>query len=275
MSNPDDVPPQQPGALPPQANRVPSAGSAPQPDQQVPEGYQAPPQGYQPPGRPGPGQVPQGYQPPGQPGPGQVPPQGYQDPGRPGPSQVPPGYQAPPQGYQDRGQAGPPAPAGRMRFEMPGDRPRNFHDVLPRDGFSGMFTVTAMPTGLRVSYWIWLVGGLLGLLGGLIGLFGSLVILAVLPGLGFLVLLLVLAALALAAAQIVLAMKMKEGREWARFALTVVAGISLILAIINASVAEGRGGGSWPSFIISLVAVVLMWIPSSQAWFAGHRGRIH
>ena len=124
----------------------------------------------------------------------------------------------------------------------------------PQGGFSGMFTVTGMPTELKVSYWIWLIGGLLGLLGGVIGLFGSFVLIAFAPAVGLLVLLLVLVALALAAAQIVLAMKMKEGREWARFALTIVAGISLVLAIISASVADGRGGGSWPGFIISLAA---------------------
>lgn len=265
MSNPDDVPPQQPGALPPQANRVPPAGSVPHPGRQVPEGYMAPPQGYMDPGQPGQGQIPPGYE---------SPPQGYQDSGQPGHGQVPQGYQpSGQQPYPVPGQAGPPAPAARMRFKMPGDRPRSFHDVLPRGGFSGMFTATGMPTGLGISYWIWLIGGLLGLVGGIIGLFGSLVLLAVLPGLGLLVLLLVLAALTLAAAQIVLAMKMKEGREWARFALTMVAGISLVLMIINAGVAEGRGGGNWPSFIISLVAVVLMWMPSSQAWFAGPRGR--
>ena len=131
---------------------------------------------------------------------------------------------------------------------MPTDRPRNFNDVMPSGGFSGMFTVTWLPTELKVAYWIWLIGGLLGLLGGVVGLFGAFVLLAVVPGLGFLVLLLVLVALALAAAQIILAMKMKEGREWARFALTIVAGISLLLAILNASAADGRGGGSWPSF---------------------------
>jgi hypothetical protein len=241
MSNPNEVPqPQQPGAQPP------TSGS-------VPPGYQ-PPQGYPPP----PGYQQQGYQ--------QPPQQGYQ-PGQ--------GYPPPQEGY-------PPPPAykgpgrlpGGFRFEVPADRPRNFNEAMPVGGFSGMFTVTAMPTELKVSYWIWLIGGLLGLLGGVIGLFGSFVLLAVVPPLGFLVLLLVLVALALSAAQIVLTMKMKEGREWARFALTIVAGISLLLAILNVSAAEGRGGGSWPSFIISLAAVVLMWLPNSQAWFASLRGRI-
>jgi hypothetical protein len=137
-----------------------------------------------------------------------------------------------------------------------------------------MFRVTSMPTELKVSYWIWLIGGLLGLLGGVIGLFGSFVLLAVAPGVGVLVLLLVLVALALAAAQIILAMKMKEGREWARFALTILAGVSLLLTFISASTTDGRSGGSWPGFIISLAATVLMWLPNSQAWFASLRGRV-
>ncbi|QCB98868.1 hypothetical protein E5206_05800 [Arthrobacter sp. PAMC25564] len=155
---------------------------------------------------------------------------------------------------------------------MPSDRPRNFNDVLPQGGFSGMFTATGMPTELTVSYWIWLITGLLGLLGGVIGLFGSFVFLAILPGLGIVVLLLVLVALVLAAAQVILAMKMKEGREWARYALTIVAGISLLLALINAGAVDGRGGGNFPSFVVSLAATVLMWLPNPQAWFAGFRG---
>lgn len=218
MSNPNEVPPQQPGAQPPRQGNVPPAGS-----------------------------VPSGHQPPGQ---GHQPPPGNQSPGQ------PPGRQA------------------GFRFEMPADRPRNFYDAMPSGGFSGMFTVPQMPTELKVAYWIWLIGGLLGLLGGVIGLFGAFVLLAVVPGMGILVFLLVLVALALSAAQVILAMKLKEGREWARFALTIVAGISLLLAVLNASAADGRGGGSWPGFVISLVATVLMWLPNSQAWFASLRGRI-
>ncbi|HSL35609.1 MAG TPA: hypothetical protein VK883_02175 [Arthrobacter sp.] len=188
-----------------------------------------------------------------------------QQPGNPTPGQPTPGKQP------SNRPAGP-TPGG-FRFEMPTDRPRNFNDVMPRGGFSGMFTVTWLPTELKVAYWIWLISGLLGLLGGVVGLFGAFVLLAVVPGLGFLVLLLVLVALALSGAQVILAMKMKEGHEWARFALTIVAGISLLLAILNTSAADGRGAGSWPSFTISLVAAVLMWLPNSQAWFASLRGR--
>ncbi|MET4094014.1 hypothetical protein [Arthrobacter sp. UYCu712] len=259
MSNPNEVPPpQQPDARPPKPSSDPPTGAEPpRVSPPAPEGYQPPPAGYQPPQQ---GYQPpqQGYRPPGHQAPGQ---QGYQ------PS---PGYQAPQPGYQAPAQ---PGAAGGFRFEMPADRPRNFNDVMPRGGFSGMFSVTGMPTELKVSYWVWLIGGLLGLLGGVIGLFGSFVLLAVVPGIGVLLLLLVLVALALAAAQIILAMKMKEGREWARFALTIVAGVSLLLAIIGAGAADGRNGSGWPGFIISLAATGLMWLPNSQAWFASLRGR--
>jgi len=236
MSNPNEVPPQQPGAQPPPSDNVPPAGpEQPPANPAATPGYQAPPSGYQPPPR---------YQ-------GQ------------------PGYQAPPPGYQ-----GQPGSAGGSRFQMPADRPRNFNDALPAGGLSGMFKVAAMPTELKVSYWIWVIGGFLGLLGGIIGLFGSFVLIAFAPAIGLLVLLLVLVAFALATAQIILAMKMKEGREWARLALTILAGLSLLLALISAGVADGRGGGSVPGFIISLVATVLMWLPNSQAWFVAQRGRV-
>lgn len=236
MSTPNEgPPPEQPDAQPPQSSNVPPDGAEPpQVNPPGPEGHQPPPPGYQPPG----------YEPPA-------------------------GYEPPP-GYGP--QAGQPAPAGGFRFGMPTDRPRNINDVMPQGGLTGMFSVTQMPTELKVSYWVWLIGGLLGLLGGVIGLFGSFVLLAFAPGLGVVVLLLVLVALALAVAQIILAMKMKEGREWARFALTIVAGISLLLSIVSASAADGRGN-SWPGFIISLAATVLMWLPNSQAWFVSQRGR--
>src|SRR6478752_2295329 len=168
MSNPNEVPPEQPGGQPPPSDNVQPAG----PEQ--PRAHPAPTPGYQ-----------------------------------------------PPAGYQ-----GQPAGGGGSRFEMPANRPRNFNDVLPAGGLSGIFKVTAMPTELKVSYWIWVIGGFLGLLGGIIGLFGSFVLIAFVPAVGLLVLLLVLVALALATAEIILAMKMKEGREWARLALTILVGIS-------------------------------------------------
>jgi hypothetical protein len=218
-----------------------------------------------------PSEVPQPEQPGAQPPASNVPPAGYQP---------PQGNQPPPHGYQAAGQpsAQPgqpynqPGQPGGFHFEMPTDRPRNFNDVLPKGGLSGMFNVTGLPTELKVSYWIWLIGGLLGVLGGLLGLFAALALFTVAPAAAMLVLILVLVALALAAAQIVLALKMKEGKEWARLALTIVAGVSLVLAVLGGSMGEGIGN-NWLGFLISAAATVLMWLPNSQAWFTAVKGR--
>lgn len=242
MSTPSDEPePRDPGAVPP------SGSERPTPEEKSPG---------QKPGRPTPGQQLPGQQ-PDQPFPAQ--------PGQPTPSQQLPGQQLP-------GQL-PPAGGGWFAFEMPADRPRNFSEVLPRGGFAGLFDVTGLPTELKVSYWIWVIGGLLGLLGGVIGVFGVLVLFAIIPGVAILVFLLVLVALAVAAAEIVLALKLKEGKEWARLALTIVTGVSLLLAIISSSFPAGQDG-NWLGFLVSLVATALMWTPNSQNWFAAARGRL-
>ncbi|WP_353713066.1 hypothetical protein [Arthrobacter sp. K5] len=253
MSTPSDEPePRDPGAVPP------SGRDGPTPEPQFPG---------QEPGRPTPGQAGQTGQ-AGQPTPDQ--------PGQPTPEQAgqPTPEQAgqPTPGQQFPGQQ-PPAGGGRFAFELPADRPRNFSEIMPRGGLSGLFDVTGLPTELKVSYWIWVIGGLLGLLGGVIGLFGVLVLFAIVPGVAILVFLLVLVALAVAAAEIVLALKLKEAKEWARLALTIVAGVSLLLAIISSSFPAGQDG-NWLGFLVSLVATALMWVPSSQAWFVAARGRL-
>ena len=181
-----------------------------------------------------------------------------------------PGANPPEPGNVPPGKPGRPGRPGGFRIQWPADRPQTFKDALPAGGYSAILNLPAMPTELKVSYWVWVIGGLLGVLAGVIGLFGTLVLFVVSPPAGILLLLLVLVALALAWAQVTLAMKMKEGWEWARFALTIAAGVSLVLALLSIGVA---GGVSWPGFLISLVATVLMWLPKSQAWFDAFKSR--
>ncbi|BCW49762.1 hypothetical protein StoSoilB13_21040 [Arthrobacter sp. StoSoilB13] len=139
---------------------------------------------------------------------------------------------------------------------MPTDGPRNFNDVLPQGGFSGLFKTMGLPTELKVSYFIWVISGLLGLLFGLIGLFAIIAAFAFMPGVAALLLVLLIISLAVAAAQIVLAMKMKEGKEWARLALTILAAVSLLLAIFGSINAGGPGAGpGWQ----------LVWFPGQRS----------
>lgn len=217
-----------------------------------------------------PGDVPQPPQPGEKPPAGNIPPAGNMPPGYEPPQSYPGQHPAPGQAYPPPGQGY--QQPGAFQFQMPTDGPRSFNDVMPKGGFSGMFSVAGLPTELKVSYWIWLVGGMLGVLGTFFGLLATLALFTVAPGLAAVLLILVLLALALAVAQIVLALKMKEGREWARLALTIVAGITLVLAFIGGSVGEGIGN-NWLGFLISAAATVLMWLPNSQAWFNAVKGR--
>jgi hypothetical protein len=145
----------------------------------------------------------------------------------------------------------------------------NFEDARPRTGFSAMFSVAGLPTELKVSFWIWFVGGLLG---GLLGVLASLTLFAAAPGAALGVLLLMALAAAVGTAQIVFALRMKAGRQWARLALTILTAVTLVLALANLAMRVGQGG-NWAGFLISLVAAVLLWLPRSQAWFAAAGSR--
>jgi hypothetical protein len=148
----------------------------------------------------------------------------------------------------------------------------NFEDARSRNGFATMFSVAGLPTELKVSFWIWFLGGILGLLAGLLGMLGSLTLFAAAPGAAVGVLTLMSLASAVGVAQLVFALQMKQGKQWARIALTILAGIILSLVLANAAMGVGQAG-NWAGFLVSLVAAVLLWLPRPQAWFAlqGHR----
>ena len=105
-----------------------------------------------------------------------------------------------------------------------------------------MFSVTGLPPGLKVSYWIWLIGGMLGVLGGVIGIFGALALShhghRHWPALSCL---LVLVALALGRRLDSLRPENEgKARSGPALALTIVAGVSLVLAVISGSLGEGH-----------------------------------
>jgi glucose-6-phosphate-specific signal transduction histidine kinase len=142
----------------------------------------------------------------------------------------------------------------------------------PRSGLAALFSVAGRPAELKVSFWIWFAGGILGVMGGLLGMLASLVLFAAAPAAAAAVVTLMLLAAAVGAAQVVFAVKMKAGRTWARLALTVLTAITLVLAVMNTVTGVGQGG-NWAAFLISAVATVLMWLPNSRAWFSAGSGR--
>ena len=131
-----------------------------------------------------------------------------------------------------------------------------------------MFSLAGLPLELKISFWIWFVGGVLSMLGGLLGMLASLVLFAAAPAAAVGVVVLMLLAASVGAAQMVFAQKMKAGRSWARVALTVLAAITLGLAVVNGSAGTGQAG-NWVAFVVALAATVLMWLPGAQAWFRG------
>jgi hypothetical protein len=161
-----------------------------------------------------------------------------------------------PQDYPGGGNPPGPYPYGRGR--------------PPLGGLAGMFDTTGLPTELRVSYWIWLAGGVLGVLFGFLGFLAGLAAIAVAGVLGLLLFFLVAAGVALAAAQIILAVKMKEGRQWARLALSAIAALDVLLALLASG---GDGGANWFGALVAATAAVLMWVPNSRAWFDRVAGR--
>lgn len=128
----------------------------------------------------------------------------------------------------------------------------------------GLFNAAHLPPELKISYYLWIVGGLLGAVVSILGLFASLILSPSAADGGYagalaLAIAGVAVGLILSVAQIVLALKMKEGRRWARTTLTALAAVSLVSAL---------GSQSWFGFAVAVVAGVLMWVPRSQAWFS-------
>lgn len=171
-----------------------------------------------------------------------------------------PQYQAPQQGY---GAPQQPAQGNGFKFEMPADAPKSLNDVMPKGGFSGIFNTNGLPSLLKISYLIWIIGAGLWLLTTVIGFVVSLVQL----GFGFSAAtgargtIVSIIAFVVIAAIVVSAMKLKEGLQWPRMALSILAVISFILIFFGAGIG-----------FLGVIAAVLMWLPESSAWINSRKG---
>jgi len=244
MSTPNETPLPEQGAGQPATPPPPGYGS--QPDPALPGQPPAPPPGYQQPaaGQPYPGQpYPQpGYQ--------QQPPPPYQ-------GQQPPSYPGQP-GWQQQPPHQQQQPAGDFSVGMPRDLPKSFRDVMPVDGLGGIFRTDGLPQLLKVSYFLWLATAALWLFFTFFGFLGALFMLGsrYWRGEALVGIITSFVAVALIAAVVVCGMKLKEGRQWARMALSAIVLIGFVLMALGSN-----GGG-----LLGVVAAVLMWLPESTAW---------
>lgn len=72
-----------------------------------------------------------------------------------------------------------------------------------------------------------------------------------------------------AAVWVVLALFVRQGRQWARIVSTLVAvlGVVLILRGIGGTDEVGAMIAGWGQVVCGVVAVVLIWLPPSMPWF--------
>lgn len=72
-----------------------------------------------------------------------------------------------------------------------------------------------------------------------------------------------------AAIWVVLALFVRQGRQWARIVSTLVAvlGVALILRNIGETEEIGAMIAAWGQVVCGVLAVVLIWLPPSMRWF--------
>jgi len=140
------------------------------------------------------------------------------------------------------------------------------------------------PGAVTAAYVIWLIGAIVSLLGAIfaliVGIF-ALTIGAAAAGLGgaaagAIILVLAIIVFVIAIIELVIVSRMRAGRNWARVVLTVLGALSIASTIVQWAQDTGNAGtgfGSAVSVIIVLIAIILMYVPAANAYFASSRSR--
>ncbi len=227
--------------------------------------------------------APGGY--PGQSGSGYPTPGGY--PAQSGPGYAAPGgYPATPGGYPGQGY---PAQQGGYPPPYPGG-------AYGPSGYAPVESPVRPPT-VTIAFWIWMLGILASLVGLIIVLTSSIWEQAIAAGrisagsagtlsidasslVTTVKIIAVVAFLVIAGLYLFFAIKMYTGRNWARIVLTVLGAFSVISAFtptygtvtVNGQTFTGSSPVvNWASGLIALVAIVLMFLPMSNAYFSASK----
>ncbi|QDZ15655.1 hypothetical protein [Humibacter ginsenosidimutans] len=134
------------------------------------------------------------------------------------------------------------------------------------------------PGTVTAAYVIWLIGAILSLIGAIFALVIGIVALtggAVFGGIygaaaGSIVLMFAIFVFVLAIIELIIVNRMRDGRNWARITLTVL-GILSLLGTAAPWVSSGwnsSSSGGVVGFVIVLLAIILMFLPASNAYFA-------
>lgn len=212
---------------------------------------------------------------------------------QPGYSQAPHGHQPPYEQGPDTGNSAGTAPKNEYfdftdyRFRMPTAWPKTVAAAKPsfRQGFGSIFQTAHMPMDARIGYWVWLVGTVLAIVlwffsiaviafgvlinpftlvaTGMVGIFGG-----VRWGMVLLFVATMVFVLVMMVVQLFMTLKLREGAEWARLALTAITLASIVYSIIlTAAGLESGGAGSVVTNILSLLMVAFFWLPKANEWF--------
>ena len=169
------------------------------------------------------------------------------------------------------------APRGRTRptYGLPSAWPRGMGDLVPRRSLTAILHIEHMPVGSRIAYL-----GLLAMTGlTLVFLLPSFLIhltglntisrvAGIVPGIVGLLVLMV--SIALAVLQIALVLKVPERLEWVRFLLTGLLVVSVLESVLRSwAYPTVLGMGLRWDLVIFAVAVLLLWLPTSNRWFTG------
>lgn len=119
-------------------------------------------------------------------------------------------------------------------------------------------TASGRPTTVTVSFVLWLITVLVGLIGGIVGLFSSG---QVQSNMGGAVVAGGVIGIVIALVELFIVFRMRDGRNWARIVLLVLA-ILQVLGVVASFTVLGTIG-----LIAVIIATVLMFLPSSNGYF--------
>ncbi|MBT1585302.1 MULTISPECIES: hypothetical protein [Curtobacterium] len=131
-----------------------------------------------------------------------------------------------------------------------------------------MASTSSRPTSVTVSFVIWLVVVLANILQGIIGLVSggsssAAQDVGTAPLVGGAIFAFILAVI-----ELIIVFKMRDGRNWARIVLTVLA----VLQLIGVGVGAASGGNAfgWIGGVAVLIATILMYVGGANGYFRRH-----